>query len=148
MLITREDQTYAAVIFQVINDPQFETIERLDYSKTLYHYLLNERTAFLMKLSRCPCPWTVSLFPKDWSVLVADKKKRRNPHLVIQCGNQVICALNWDQLTQVIYPDRPTKRITVTRRDGGSLWVEGNRGELERSIPIKAFPSVLFLADS
>lgn len=145
MQIQPKDYYHGSALTQIVEDPSFTALNKVD--EKYGHYLINSNIRLLVKHSTSEdSPWSYTFQPDDLRVIASDLHMGAKTFVCLICGLKTICVLNSEQIMAVIdLRSSGTQWVRVElRAAGGSLWVQGQKGECRRSIPHIAFPSVLF----
>lgn len=145
MQIQPKDFYHGSALTQIVEDPSFTALNKAD---TKYgHYLINNNIRLLIKHSTIEnSPWPYTFQPDDLRVIASDIHMGAKTFVCLICGLKTICVLDSDQINEAIdlfAQGTQWMRVEV-RTAGGSLWVQGQRGECRRSIPHTAFPTIIF----
>lgn len=145
MRIQDKDYFHGAALTQIVEDPSFTALNKVDAKYG--HYLINSNIRLLMKhCSSEKSPWVYTLNPADARIIQRDIDAGSSTFLCLICGLVSICILNQNQILELVSlnPSSP-QTIRIEQKKGGSLWAYGSKGDCEKSIPHNAFPGCLFL---
>jgi hypothetical protein len=144
MKIQEHDQFHGAALTQIVQHPSFKALNKLD--SKFGHYRINADICILVKYrTNRESPWQFILNGAEIETLKSDCEADDTNFLCLVCGDSTICAINRDQIKQLIDLSATGQQwIKAEVPDGGSIWLKGSSGSLKRCIPHKNFPDILF----
>jgi hypothetical protein len=144
MKIQTQDFYHGAVLTQITEHPSFKALNKVD---SLYgHYLVNHDTKLFVKyLSKESSPWNFSLHRNELQAISDDHESSAKVFLCLVCGEETICALNYQEITTLVDLESERQEIYISVPPGGSIWVSGSKGDLPKTIRHNSFPEKLFV---
>jgi len=138
------------VILEILGNRHQPRLEELSDHRG--HFRVDDDRRFLVKCTgNCNPPWNFTVREEERSLLKFDRLYSYHteacPLLVLNCGNQKLCALQRQEWRQVLdeAPNAPDQQvITVDHEPGREMGVTSTVGDLEKRVPASRFPSVLF----
>jgi hypothetical protein len=74
-----------------------------------------------------------------------DHESSAKVFLCLVCGEETICARNYQEITTLIDLDSERQEIYISVPPGGSIWVSGSKGDLPKTIRHNSFPEKLIV---
>ncbi|KKE80045.1 hypothetical protein NSA56_10135 [Oceanobacillus caeni] len=144
MKIQIQDLYHGAVLSQISEHPSFHALKKVD--SEYGHYLVNQDTRLFVKyLTKKSSPWNFKFSVSEMQSIQHVMKKTNNVFLCLVCGQETICALNKNELRNLInLNSAETQYIIVEVPTGGSMHVKGTTRTLERTLRHNSFPGKLF----
>jgi hypothetical protein len=143
MKTQEKDLYHGTALTQVV---EHESFKALNKATTKYgHYQINHDRRLIVKYTKgSSSPWSFTFQKKDVKVVSDDISAGHSTYICLVCGDETICALNEEQILQVIDLDGGTQWIKVEMPPKSSLRVKGSNGELSKTVPNNSFPKKLF----
>lgn len=143
MKIQEQDVYHGSALMQIVEHPSFKALNRA--ARGYGHYLVNaDRQVFVKYRKRSP--WQFVFAADELSSLSAAASGDTRVFVCLVCGQKTICALNADEMDQIIDVTAGTQQsIRVEAPEGASCRVSGSRGKLKRTVPHNSFPKKIFL---
>ena len=144
MKINQKQQYHGAALAQLVGHDSFKALNNVDDGK-YGHYLVNTDRRMLIKhTTEEEGPWQFTFQPDDLATLQADESGFTT-FAVLVCGNQTICLLPFDDLTQVIDLNAGSAQwVRGSLPPRSSMRVRGSAGELGHAVAHNAFPAGVF----
>ena len=109
----------------------------------------NESCIYLKHSAKRLSPWQFTFLPEHLQEIADIQLKTKRLFIVLVCGEDGVCCLNYDELAQLILVGNmgQGKSIRVSRRPKEKYTVSGTDGELKHKIGANDFPRKLFVND-
>lgn len=145
MKIQEQDVYHGPALMQIVEHSSFKALNRA--SSRYGHYLVNtDRQVFTKYRKTKRSPWQFVFTPDELSALSRAISGGGRVFVCLVCGHTTICALNADELAQVIDVTAGSQQsIRVEVPQGGSCHVSGSKGKLKRTVPHNSFPDKVFV---
>lgn len=144
MKIQEQDIYHGPALMQIVEHQSFKALNRasLHYG----HYLVNtDRQVFVKYRKTRRSPWQFVFQPDELSAISTAMSSNGRVFVCLVCGHTTICALNEDEVVQIIDLAATTQQsIRVEVPQGGSCRVSGSKGKLKRVVPHNSFPTKIF----
>jgi hypothetical protein len=143
--IQEQDIYHGAALTQIAEHPSFKALNK--GSERYGHYLVNADCHIFVKYARSDeGPWVYNIQPEQLEPLRNIVKSDARGFLCLVCGHVTICALDEDEIAEVIDVDADDGQwIRVEAPAGGGCRVIGSLGKLRRVVPHNSFPKKLFV---
>jgi hypothetical protein len=147
MLISERSFYHGAALFEITESEHFTSINRVPHVTSPYTYQLNHNTGLYIKhctSEQSPWKFTFSSEHQEDVRRIFDIYRERT-FIIFVCGNTGFCIVDYGTFTACVdmnYTDN--EWCEIYRNDGGSFRIRGAKGEFDRTIPLNAFPRILF----
>lgn len=149
-MIPEKDFYHGAVLAAITESDNFSSINKVPHltKHSSHAYLLNHNTGIFVKhtTTKINGAWKFT-FPPDHQSAVRqlfDAYKEKT-FVVFVCENEAICIINFGIFASCIDLNFiESEWLEIWRPDGGSFRVRGKSGEHGKTVPLNAFPKVLF----
>ncbi len=115
-------------------------------------YLVNDVAYIYLKhSSKRLTPWSFTFLPEHIKEIAEARKRiKKNIYIVLICGTDGICCLDFNELSQVILigDSSGIKQIRISRSRGEKYGVSGSDGKLNHKIGNSDFPRKVFYESS
>jgi len=144
MKIQEQDIYHGPALMQIVEHPSFKALNRA--SKRYGHYLVNtDRQVFTKYRKTKRSPWQFVFATDELSALSKALSGADSVFVCLVCGHATICALNADELQQLVDVAAASQQsIRVEVPSGGSCHASGSKGKLKRTVPHNSFPNKIF----
>lgn len=137
-MIDKQDYYHGAAILQLLRSVHAQNIK-----PHVDGYAVNDWAFIVIKYStRNHSPWRFTLTPDEAQALSAPPKRRFRTFVALVCGGDGICVVNWDEIKSLL-PEAPAW-ISCRRLPNKWYSLAGALGELQRKIPLSAWPALVF----
>lgn len=110
-------------------------------------YLVNDVACIYLKhSSKRLSPWTFTFLPEHIKEVAEIRKQIKDVYIVLICGSDGICCLNFNELSQLVLIGDfdKSKHIRISRSRGEKYGVSGSDGKLNHKIGNSDFPRKIF----
>lgn len=149
MSISEKALYHGAALYEITQSNEFKSINRSSIPKLnhLSVYQLNQDTGLYIKYNTSDySPWRFTFTPEH-----QDEVRRlfdtfvKRTFIICVCGTAGFCIMDFSIFASCIdLNHKETEWIEVSRPEGGSFKVRGKNGQYNKTIPLNAFPKVLF----
>ncbi len=139
---------HGAVLFNVLKDPSYKSVRI--YQGNRSSYLVNNKSGLYVKYSKkAMTPWHFTFSAEHMHEISAAHDDFGGMYIVLACGEDGICCLNWDEFRTVISIESTQfpKWVSVSRMEGEKYAVNGSEGRLTHKIGKSDFPRKIFETD-
>ncbi len=106
-------------------------------------YVVNENLRLLIKYStHVRSPWRFAITDEELRFLLAASRQRSLAFVALVCGGDGVCGLTGKTVLDVT--EHIPSTVSVSRRYHGRYWIAGPAQELDRSVPVHAWPGCIF----
>lgn len=136
-MIEKQEFYHGAALYKIVEDPRFSIIK--------YHNggFATEDTFIMFKYrTKTKSPWRFHLQANEIECLDNEAAKFPRITLAFICGGDGICGVLWQELWPLL--DYENAWVSIRRNFNGQYSVSASKGELDRKIPQKRWPGILF----
>jgi hypothetical protein len=135
------DIYHGPALMQIVEDASFKALNKAD--NKYGHYVVNTDRRLFVKYSKAlESPWPFTFQPAEMNAMAADIASGGKTFVCLICGSSTISCLTQDELVAVVnLKAKSAQWVKVEVPKGGSQWITGSKGRLDRSIPHNSFPS-------
>ena len=140
MRVQEKDIYHGAALTQIVEHPTFKALNKAD--DKYGHYLINTDRRLTCKYRKSgKNKWQFTFQPHEIRNLLDDCRSRDKSYLCLVCSNVTVCALDENEIPQVLDLEREEQQsVYVQFPRGGSLHVSGSAGKLKKTVPHNSFP--------
>jgi hypothetical protein len=144
MRIQEQDLYHGAALTQIVEHPSFKALNKA--SAKYGHYLINtDRHVFVKYRKNSKSPWQHTLSQDELRAIATELIARHKVYLCLVCGNETVCALNADEIQQLIDLNSNKQQwIKIEAPPRKSCRISGSIGRLQRTVPHNSFPDKVF----
>ena len=147
MKIQAKDLYHGAALTQIVEDPSFTALNKVD--DKYGHYLINANIRLLVKYSTAQdSPWRFTFHADELKSIDEDIEADGIEFFAcLVCGKETICVLAAEQIKVVIDLDAEAVQWIRVEVPGAnmSMRVAGSNGSLDGVVAHNAYPRDLFL---
>lgn len=144
MKIQEQDFYHGTALSQIVRHQSFKALN--SGSPKQGHYLINNDRHVLVKYRTTDGPtWQFTFKPEEVAAIKKMGKKSQSVFLCLVCGQETICALDFDEIKVLLSPGSDEQQsIMIEAPANKSLRAKGSKGNLAWTVPHSAFPRKLF----
>lgn len=148
MSIPQRSFYHGAVLAEITENDNFTSINRVPNIKSTSAYQVNHNMGIFIKYTTTGdlSKWRFTFTPSQQDII----RKMFNiyedrTYIVFVCQNEGICIVDYGIFAACVDMNhRDNEWCEIYRNEGGSFRIRGANGEYEKTIPLNAFPRILF----